>query len=157
MKDTSLTSSILAFLDKIGIPNQPKILDETCVLPGVLIDKGILYYDLSRLENPGDLIHEAGHIALMTQDERNKIVGNVKEYRSPAEDDELGVLAWSYAASKYLDLKPEVIFHENGYHGQSSQLVHGYATGQNLGLPLLVWMNLCDYETYPAMKKWVRE
>ncbi|UZD24137.1 hypothetical protein PBT90_12155 [Algoriphagus halophytocola] len=151
------TQTILDFLKEIGIPTEEVLLDSTTFLPGVQIKQGKLHYDPTKLEFPGDLIHEAGHIALMTQEERKTIIGNVKEYRNPAQDDEMGVLAWSYAAIKHLGIPGELLFHEGGYHGQAQALLRGFESGQILGLPLLVWMELTDYDTYPEMRKWIRE
>jgi len=149
--------SILEFLAQISIPTKKADLDNSNFLPGILIEKGVLLYDPEKLKYPGDLIHEAGHIALMTPDERKIIVGNVNEYRTPAQDDEMGVMAWSFAALRHLGLETKVVFHEGGYKGDSQMLIQEYESGQPIGLPLLVWMDLSDYETYPEMKKWVRE
>lgn len=147
---------ILSFLKKIGIPTLSSTLDDNTFLPGIKIDKGTLIYDSEKLKYPGDLLHEAGHIALMTEEEKETIVGNVKEYRSPNQDDEMGVMCWSYAALVHLGLAPEVVFHPDGYKGDSEILIMEYSNGQFRGLPLLVWMELCDYETFPKMKKWIR-
>lgn len=127
------TKTILGFIKEIGIPTEEVTMEAPSFLPGVQINRGKLHYDKEKLTFPGDLLHEAGHIALMTEEERNTIVGNVKEYRPPAQDDEMGVLAWSYAALKHLGLPGELVFHEAGYHGQAQELLRGFETGQNLG------------------------
>jgi|GEM_PF-200432 len=154
--DAANTKIILDFLDEIGIPTKTQTLGNT-FLPGIEINKGVLLYDPVNLLYPGDLLHEAGHIALMTVEERETIVGNVKEYRSPGQDDEMGVMLWSYAALKHLNLKPEVVFHPVGYKGDSEMLIASYENGDYKGLPLLVWMELCESEEFPKMKKWIRE
>lgn len=152
-----MTQLILDFLSQIGIPVQETQFTEPTFLPGIFIDKGTLYYDPEKLLYPGDLLHEAGHIALMTPEERPVIVGNVKEYRLPSQDDEMGVMAWTFAATRFLGIPPQVVFHPDGYHGQSESLIYGYESGMNLGLPLLVWMGMTSYETFPKMDKWVRD
>ncbi|EAZ80518.1 hypothetical protein [Algoriphagus machipongonensis] len=147
---------ILSFLKEIGIPTVSSTLDDSTFLPGLKIDKGTLFYDPEKLKYPGDLLHEAGHIALMTKEEKETIAGNVKEFRPPGQDNEMGVMCWTYAALVHLGLPPEVVFHPDGYKGDSEMLIMEYTNGQYRGLPLLVWMELCDYETFPKMKKWIR-
>lgn len=154
--DATNTKTILDFLKEIGIPTKLQSLDDT-FLPGIKIEKGVLLYDPEKLLFPGDLLHEAGHIALMTAEERETIVGNVKEYRSPGQDDELGVMLWSYAALKHLNFKPEVVFHPDGYKGDAPMLISSYESGDFKGVPLLVWMDLCETAEFPKMKKWIRE
>ncbi|MBN7817094.1 hypothetical protein [Algoriphagus pacificus] len=149
-------AQILTFLDEIGIHTISSSLEEETFLPGLKIDSGKLYYDPEKLKYPGDLLHEAGHIALMTAEEKETIIGNVKNYRSPSQDDEMGVMCWTYAALIHLGLPPEVVFHPDGYKGDSQMLIHEYTNGQYRGLPLLVWMDLTDYESFPKMKKWIR-
>lgn len=155
-EDATNTKIILDFLEEIGIATKSQKLENT-FLPGIKIEKGVLLYDPETLLYPGDLLHEAGHIALMTEEERQTIVGNVKEYRAPGQDDEIGVMLWSYAALKHLNLNPEVVFHPDGYKGDAQMLIDSYESGDFKGLPLLVWMDLCDSTEFPKMKKWIRE
>ena len=65
-------------------------------------------------------------------------------------------MLWSYAALKHLDFYPEVVFLEHGYKGDAQMLIAGYESGDFKGLPLLVWMDLCDSAEFPKMRKWVR-
>ncbi|MBN3584192.1 hypothetical protein JYB64_17470 [Algoriphagus aestuarii] len=152
----SYQTQILNFLNEIGIPTVGTTLEEDTFLPGLKIDSGQLYYDPEKLKYPGDLLHEAGHIALMTAEEKETIIGNVKNYRSPNQDDEMGVMCWTYAALIHLDLPPEVVFHPEGYKGESQMLIQEFTNGHYRGLPLLVWMDLTEYESFPKMKKWIR-
>ena len=147
---------ILNFLQAIAIPVRKMDLAEDTFLPGIKIDKGCLLYDEEKMIYPGDLLHEAGHIALMTPDERKTIVGDVKAYRTPAQDDELGVMLWSFAASKHIGIPSSMVFHRGGYHGQADFLVQEFESGIYRGLPLLAWMGLCDPAQFPYMKSWIR-
>lgn len=155
--NTPYFESIKSFLEEIGIPLKQKKLEDDCFLPGLKIDKGTLYYDPGKLKYTGDILHEAGHIALMTKEEKTIIVGSVSEFRDPGKEDEIGVLCWTFAALTHLGIPPEIVFHADGYKGDSETLIMGFQNGQYIGLPLLVWMGLCDYEGFPNMKKWVRE
>lgn len=154
--NTPYFETIKKFLDDIGIPFKQKKLEDNCFLPGLKIDKGILFYDPEKLKYPGDILHEAGHIALMTEEEKKKIVGSVSEFREPGMEDEIGVLCWTFAALSHLKIPAEIVFHPEGYKGDSDMLIAGFQNGQYIGLPLLVWMELCDYESFPKMKKWIR-
>ncbi|MFC3880794.1 hypothetical protein ACFOSV_11420 [Algoriphagus namhaensis] len=148
---------ILSFIVEIGITLSEEKLEDGTFLPGLKIDRGVIILDREKLLYPGDVLHEAGHIALMTAQERRTIVGNVKAFRSPMQDDEMGVMAWSFAAAKHLEIPAKEVFHDGGYKGEADYLLQEYETGQVRGLPLLVWMNLTSYECYPKMKRWVRE
>ena len=162
-----LVQKITNFLHEIGITTHKQQLDEPTFLPGVLIDKGALIIDEEKLLYPGDLLHEAGHIAVMTNEDRNSVRGNVGEDTdaSKAGGEELSAIAWSYAALKHLDLPPEVVFHPNGYKGASDWFIEQFASGKNLGVPLLQWMGLCyteapkenpEIKPYPHLIKWLR-
>lgn len=163
-----LLEKITDFLHEIGINTHKQQLDEPTFLPGVLIDKGTLIIDEEKLLYPGDLLHEAGHIAVMTNEERSSIRGNVGEATSASKagGEELSAIAWSYAALKHLGLPPEVVFHPNGYKGASDWFMEQFALGKNIGVPLLQWMGLCyteapaenpEIKTYPHLIKWLRD
>ncbi|HEV2865714.1 MAG TPA: hypothetical protein VGX37_04310, partial [Allosphingosinicella sp.] len=107
-----LTRRIVAFLEAVGIPVALETLPPGTFLPGLDLCGGGLVVDTERLEWPGDLLHEAGHIALTEPGLRPSL--------NRASDDpgeEMAAIAWSYAASVALGLDPSVVFHEGGYHG----------------------------------------
>ncbi|HLL45330.1 MAG TPA: hypothetical protein VK399_01415 [Longimicrobiaceae bacterium] len=88
-------------------------LPDACFLPGVRVDRGRLLVDEARLLYPGDLLHEAGHVAIMPAAERGEREGDV----GADLDEEIGAIAWSYAAAVHLELDPAVVFHAHGYRG----------------------------------------
>jgi len=59
-----LTGKIAKFLNEIGIRTIPAKLDRQTFLPGILIREGQLLVDEEKLAFPGDLLHEAGHLAV---------------------------------------------------------------------------------------------
>ena len=71
--------AIKDFLQEIGIPYIEETIAEETFLPGILIRRGTLVVDNEKLLYPGDILHEAGHIAAMTPEERWTISGNVGE------------------------------------------------------------------------------
>src|ERR1700754_3402513 len=104
-----VTADILAFLDRIGIPAEAEAVPEGSFLPAITIRNGTLLFDPARLEWPGDLLHEAGHIAVTDPALRPTLC----EVRSdPAE--EMAAICWSYAAALEIGLDPSVVFHEHG-------------------------------------------
>lgn len=158
---------IVDFLNRIGINCQKTTLSgEPTFLSGIKIDNGTLLYDIDQLKHAGDLLHEAGHLALELPTNRCQLNDNVDEGKSPKESVELGVILWSYAALKFLNLPPEVVFHAEGYKGESAYLIKTFENGQYIGLPLLQWMRLTadaqsvsnkTAQPFPTMIKWLRE
>jgi hypothetical protein len=109
---------------------------------------------------PGDLLHEAGHLAVMSGERRMRIEGNAGKKAA----EEMMAIAWSYAAAVYLGLQASVVFHEGGYKGGSASLIENFTNGQYIGLPMLQWIGLTADEKrakelgiqpYPHMIKWV--
>ncbi len=155
-----VTARILAFLDEIGIPFATDIVPEGSFLPAIAIRNGALVYDPARLTWPGDLLHEAGHIAV-TDPALRPTLSEVPS--SPAE--EMSAIGWSYAAALAIGLDPAVVFHEQGYRGDSASLLENFAEGLYLGVPMLEWYGMTWHERnaaehgaepYPHMQSWLR-
>src|SRR5689334_9369869 len=106
-----ITARIVSFLESIGLEVISCTLPEPGFLPGVLIDRGRMLIDEAALRHPGDLLHEAGHLAMMTAAERTERRHNVGK----DEGEEMGAISWSYAALVHLELDPAVVFHSEGY------------------------------------------
>lgn len=147
---------LLAFVRSIGLEVRERPLAGPTFVPGLLIEAGALVVDRRRLLYAGDILHEAGHLALSTAAERPTVGGNVTENHPEKEGEELGVHAWAYAATQALELPATVLFHPAGYHGQSEWLTSQFENGHYVGLPLLVWMKLTTTGTYPQMIQWLR-
>jgi len=155
---TFVLDRIFTFLREIGFNIHLAELPEKTFLPGIQLIANGLNVDIDALLYPGDLLHEAGHLAVMPPEHRYLDV-------PPTGDagEEIAAIAWSYAAVVHLGLPPEVVFHPHGYRGTSDTLISGFATGNRPGLPLLWWMGLTTQPTaeapsiYPKMLRWVRE
>ncbi len=165
MDITPETEKIITFLKHIGIETEFSEINEDTFLPGIKIESGRMIIDPLRLKYPGDLLHEAGHIAMVPESERHTLNGNI-EPDKPAESLELGAVLWSYAALHFLSLDPAVVFHEAGYKGQSKWLIEQFESGTYIGLPLIQWMGLAydeqnaarmNVSPFPSMIKWTRE
>ena len=156
---------ITSFLQNIGIECTTATLPENTFLPGVDIHNGGILIDPERLQHPGDILHEAGHIAVVPAQQRAALSGNVGEDDPNAMGNEIAAILWSYAALRAIGLPEETVFHEQGYKGQSDWHMNNFQTGNYIGLPLLEWMGLCagpakaeatGLAPFPAMTAWLR-
>ncbi|RTQ49309.1 hypothetical protein EJV47_14305 [Hymenobacter gummosus] len=157
--DTALTDQLIHFVRRIGLTVREAPLPADSFLPGLRIEDGALLVDRQRLRYPGDILHEAGHLAVVPASVRAGLGPNIADYRSAdeAQGDEIAAQLWSYAASVALELPSAVVFHADGYHGSSTWFVENYQRGQYPGLPLLAWMGLTTNEDFPRMTRWLRE
>jgi hypothetical protein len=158
----STTEAILAFLREVGLEPREGSVPEHGAVPGVRIEAGGLVVDRQRLRHPGDLLHEAGHLAVMPPERRPLVRGRLEP--DPAE--EMMAIAWSYAAALHLGLDLAVLFHDEGYRGAGASLRENFAAGRFLGVPMLQWVGM-SYEPrqalahgvapYPHMVRWLRD
>lgn len=152
----------MEFLSGIGLRVALGTISQQPFLPGIDIQNGILMIDESKLLYPGDLLHEAGHLALLPSAERAQVNGDAGSDGGI----EMAAIAWSYAAALYLGLPPELVFHKDGYRGGSDAIIENFAGGRYIGVPILEWAGLCITEKraqglgidpYPSMLHWLRE
>lgn len=150
---------ILHFLHEIGIVVHERPLPAATFVPGIFIEQGELVIDRAKLAYPGDLLHEAGHLAIIPPAERRTLSDNLQS--SPAE--EMAAIAWSYAAALHIGIDPAVVFHPHGYKGQSQSLLDGFTNGHGVGAPMLAWYGLTRERpdgtgapAYPKMSAWLR-
>jgi hypothetical protein len=87
-----LTAKLTGFVRNIGIEVRDADLPEQTFLPGLDIRFGALLVDEERLLYPGDVLHEAGHIAVASPEERSR------KTLKPRGGGEIAAIAWSYAA-----------------------------------------------------------
>jgi hypothetical protein len=111
---SQITSLIAGFLTAIGLEITPAVLSDDTFLPGLTIDRGTLLIDESKLAYPGDLLHEAGHIAVTAPDKRGQL-GKNAGYDA---GHEMAAIAWSYAAALHIGIDLTIVFHPDGYRGQ---------------------------------------
>jgi hypothetical protein len=164
-EDQTLQSCI-SFLTEIGIAVKYRNLIPGTILPGISIEEGCIIIDEGGIIYPGDILHEAGHIAVVPVAERvslNEIAIGKREHR---EAEEMMAIAWSYAACMHLELDPVFVFHDKGYKGGGSYIAENFAQKQYFGLPMLQWKGMAadeknaanlNVEPFPEMIKWVLE
>jgi hypothetical protein len=154
---TSHLPRLLGFITDVGIEVVETAVVGPTFLPGILIDRGRLLVDPQHLLYPGDVLHEAGHIAVTRAAERPNLGGNVTDSKPEKDGEELAVLLWTYAACQALAIPVEVVFHPAGYNGQSEWILDNFRSGTYVGLPLLVWMGLTTTDAFPRMMCWLRD
>ncbi|MCD0465304.1 hypothetical protein [Flavobacterium sp. ENC] len=165
VKATLETQQTLSFLKEIGIDVIEKELGET-FLPGLSLGPNCIYIDYDKLQYPGDILHEAGHLAVTTAAERKLVGTDNIAAEWPTQAEEMGAILWSFAAANHLGLPIEFVFHPNGYKNESDWLISNFNTENYIGLPFLEWIGLClgkdragkeNKPAFPAMLKWMRD
>src|ERR1700690_1026720 len=157
-----LVARIAGFLVTIGLQVRVAAGLEHEFLPGLGIQNGILTIDEPSLLYPGDLLHEAGHLAMLPPSQRAQAGANM----GGGGGREMAAIAWSYAAAIHLAIPLEIVFHEAGYRGGAQAILENFAAGRYIGVPMLEWATLTatgknaqalGVPPYPAMLRWLRE
>ncbi len=157
---------ITDFIQRIGIPVGYRQISESSFLPGLWIENGTLWIDKNQLKYIGDTLHEAGHIALMTPEERLNLSGSL-EGQLESDATEMAVIAWTYAACLEIGIDPSVVFHADGYKGGGQDIVDNFNQGRYFGVPILEWLGMTERKStanthkintlsYPKMISWIR-
>jgi hypothetical protein len=161
----ALIARITGFINRIGIPCREERLQEGTFLPGIEIKEGGISYDPELMKYPGDLLHEAGHMAILYTADRVQAGASNINGDLDAGGAEMGAIAWSWAALTELELEPSVVFHEYGYKGDAAGLIERFSGGRYVAVELLQWMGMTTAATrsqgpgdivYPKMKNWLR-
>jgi hypothetical protein len=156
MEHPETLATIVDFIRGVGIVVETAALPEDGFLPAIAVRDGRLVYDPDRLQYPGDLLHEAGHIAVTDPALRP----TVSEFDGNG-GDEMAAIGWSYAAALAAGIDPSVVFHDFGYRGGGQSILENFAVGRFLGVPMLQYYGLArlpadDGAPYPVMIKWLR-
>lgn len=157
-----ITAKIVDFLLEIGLDVQSTTFEDDGFLPGIKLERGALLIDESKLKYPGDLLHEAGHLAVKPPNERLETTLNAGSDGA----EEMMSIAWSYAAALHLEIPLEVVFHEQGYKGSGDSLIETFSQGRGFGVPMLQWLGMTSdakraevlgVVPFPHMIKWLSQ
>lgn len=143
---------IVDFVREIGIEVNEGAMSRATLVPGIDIVNGTLLIDEPMMCMPADLLHEAAHIALTLPAARSALDGTVSS--SPAE--EITAIAWTWAASRHLDIDPADTFHTEVISGNGPTLLENFSTGRYVGVPMLQYWGLAVEKKYPQMLRWMR-
>jgi hypothetical protein len=162
----ALTERMAEFIRSIGIEVAATALEDETFIPGIYISEGKLLVDEEKLLYPGDLLHEAGHVALIPADLRKYASDNVGDIEEIGDAYEVESIAWSWAAVIALGIAPEILFHNKGYKGGAQQLLLTFQMGVYPGLKRLEDFGMAyspnkaaelGLKPFPAMHKWLRD
>lgn len=137
-----------AFLREIKLPHQqiPSYISdpENCFFKGCWIENSMLHYCPARVD-PGELLHEAGHLALIPRDQwpllepgktpPNPPLGMVSELGDAA------VEAWDYAAAIHAEIPILAVF-EKGFDGKGYKVMQQIENHNHPGFTLLRFLGL---------------
>jgi hypothetical protein len=155
--------AIVSFLREIGLEVVEDAVGDEAFLPGILTLDGRLVVDAARLQWSGDLLHEGGHLAVLSPQERRRFGAVDDGFDLPRV--ELRAIAWSFAAARHLRMDPAVVFHSGGYRGKGEGLTRTYSLGVYPGAAALeeIGMTLTGERAaaagvapYPHMVRWLR-
>jgi hypothetical protein len=150
---------IIGFLDEINIPVVAGTIGDS-LLNGMTVRHGQIIVDPAFPVWPGDLLHEAGHVA-MTAPAMRKVLEKVSG--DPGE--EMAAIAWSVAAAIKIEIPLESVFHEAGYKGSSQTYIDSFRTHPSIGVPYLAWLGMTaelhraaewGIPAFPVMQRWLR-
>ncbi|MBV9958362.1 MAG: hypothetical protein JO360_08075 [Acidobacteria bacterium] len=154
-----LVTKLADFVRSVGIGVEACSIDWKSRFPGLDIRQGAVLVDESRLLHPGNILHEAGHIAV------HDPVRRCEPKFSPTKGEEMSALAWSYAAAMHLGLGAELVFYPGSFTGWATALVENFVEGRYLGVPLLQRYGMAveprlaaerGVQPFPHMLRWVR-
>ena len=148
-----------SFLEGIGIALEAGPVGNS-QLPGLTVFHGRVRIDPDVPAYPGDLLHEAGHLAVSDPAMRGSI-----ERIEPDAGDEMAAIAWSVAAARACEIGLDVLFFDEGYLGAASAFRENFAAGRTLGVPMLACFGMTaephraqewGMPAFPAMTRWLR-
>lgn len=166
MTETESLKRIYSFVEGLGIQIEERSLPADTFLPGLELGANAIIIDREQLKYPGDILHEAGHLAVTTSEQRFAIGTDRLEEPFPTEGEEIVTILWSYAAAVHIGIPLELVFHPHGYKGQAKWLMESFQSGTYIGLPLLEWMGMTlspekaekeNKPAFPEMIRWMRE
>lgn len=157
-----VTARLAGFLTSIGLEVEPAELPPDTFLAGLMISHGELLIDEAKLAYPGDILHEAGHLALLPASRRRQLADNAGGDGGM----EMAAIAWSYAAILHLGMDPAIVFHPAGYKGGAQAILDNFAQRHYFGVPILEWLEMAadtkkaarlGVPPFPHMLKWVND
>ena len=105
----TLIDQIVAFLHSVGVDAREGAVPGASFLPGIHISSGQVLFDRSRLQWSGDLLHEAGNVAVTPGGQRALLNGALSERADAYQDGEVEPIAASTASIRGTAAYPGMI------------------------------------------------
>ena len=162
---SSNLDSIVAFLSEIGIAIREDTIPAETFLPGLCISHGTLLFNGALLKWPGDLLHEAGHLAVTPAAQRPQLDDRLAGEIEAPHAGEIEATAWSFAAATHLSLPLSELFHSGGYRGCGDRLIFTFSSGCYPGAAGLAAAGMTalgadaralGIPAFPHMLRWLR-
>lgn len=159
------TLHIINFIKSIGIDVSYDAIKTGTFVPGIAIKNGGIVVDAEKLKYPGDLLREAGYIAVTPKSKRTELNDTAQAIAEDSEQ-KVAMIAWVYAAAKHLGLDSSAVFHESGYKSDSASLIKNFDAVQYSGVPMLELYGMAygeekaaelGKEAYPGMVNWLSQ
>jgi hypothetical protein len=163
--EIALFEKCIVFLNDIGIQTLFREIEPGSFLPGLSIEEGTIIVDVEQLKYPGDILHEAGHIAVVPASQRHGLSATSIINRTNREAEEMMAIAWSYAVCIHLRIDPYFVFHTEGYKDGGDFIIGSCENNSYFGLSMLQEIGMTADEkkarklhisSYPNMIKWLR-
>lgn len=164
----------IAFLASIGLVTVPRDGADG-FLDAVEIVDGCLHYDARRARS-SDLLHEAGHLAVLPSAYRHLANGDLDdlyedmlkdavarhpvdspELRAAMQSGECEASAWAYAAGIAIGLDPDDVIHPDHYDGTGEIVRFQFENRCHFGINGLRHGDMiASVRTYPTMLRWLQ-
>lgn len=171
------------FLNELGFRMVYENQQRQTVIPGVHVEGMAIYVYRPALLSAGDVLHEAGHMAIVPAMFRPKISGDLEATLCPLAsvylathrfiiDDDRGTedmvsrgllqvgeseaQAWSYAAAVASGLDPRSVFHDAAYNGGSADLLMMFGHNAHCGIHGLQAAKMTTVRSFPRMIRWLQ-
>ena len=151
-------------------------------LDTIRIDAGKLYYQPG-ITSPANLLHEAGHLAVLPKQYRMRagecvddiihemceemgealaanpdLSPDAPEMRAIMQAGETEATAWAFAAGRAIGLPDHVIIEDEDYDGEGEGIRFGLALNAYVGINGIVRGGMCQsVKAYPTMIKWLQD
>lgn len=151
----SATLHIINFIKSIGIDVAYDTIKTKTFVPGIAIKNGGIVVDAEKLKYPGDLLREAGYIAVTPKSKRTDLNDTAQAI---AEDsgEKMAIIAWVYAAAKHLGLDNSLTFSDSA--SLISNLDAGVEVLQLYGMAYKEEHTVASgVDAYPHMVNWLSQ
>lgn len=173
-KTAQYRTAIIEFFSEIGLEAKPKP-GAAGFIESTEIAGGVLFYDPDKAL-PSNLLHEAGHLAVLPSqyrswadgdlDETYPLIGDDVFRRYPADhpimiramqSGEAETTAWAWAAGRHLGIPDDIIILDSEYGGEGANIRLHLQLNSYLGINGLRAGGMCSsVRDYPKMTYWLQ-